>query len=451
MICKVRETIAKHQMLTGVSSVCAGVSGGADSVALLHVLKRLQPEFGYVLRVVHVNHLLRGEESDQDACFVKTLCDEWGVPCRIVECDVAAIAAAQKQSLETAGRAVRYAAFEEECCDAIAVAHTCSDSIETSLFHIARGTSLKGAGGIPPKNGPVIRPLIDCTRKEVEAYIQEHGLSNVTDSTNAEDEFSRNFVRHNVVQPMKERFPSFERHYALFMDDVSLTQSFLEEKADSLLERARTEDGYMLSLLQTAHPAVLQCAVHTLLSGKMQKQTEREHISLCCSAIKNGSGKIEIAPNLYFTVRDREVLLTNEEAFSSWQIEVTAVPSVIQSPYAAYRIEQFSGEARFAFDRRHWIDPNKVHGSALCLRSRAVGDVFSSPVRRQTKTLKKLFNEMKLSAKERAKCAILAAEREHTSTVIWLENVGVSADFQATQTTDPIWIISKERNTETHD
>ena len=303
MICKVRDTIAKHNMLSGVSSVCAGVSGGADSVALLHILKRLQSEFGFSLCVVHVNHLLRGEEAERDARFVQELCERWNIPCKKVERDVAAIAQAQKQSLETAGRAVRYAAFEEENCDVIAVAHTRSDSIETSLFHLARGTSLKGAGGIPPKNGNVIRPLIDCTREEIEAYLFENGLSFVTDSTNAEDAFSRNFVRHHVVQPLKARFPSFELSYAHFMEDAALAQLFLEERAKNLLDTAQGKEGYALSVLQSSHPAVLQCAVHMLLCEKMQKQTEREHVMLCVRAIQNGGEKIEIAPHCYFTVQ----------------------------------------------------------------------------------------------------------------------------------------------------
>ena len=450
MICKVRDTIAKHNMLSGVSSVCAGVSGGADSVALLHILKRLQPEFGFSLCVVHVNHLLRGEEAERDARFVQELCERWNIPCNLVECDVAAIAQAQKQSLETAGRAVRYAAFEEENCDVIAVAHTRSDSIETSLFHLARGTSLKGAGGIPPKNGNVIRPLIDCTREEIEAYLFENGLSFVTDSTNTDDLFSRNFMRHHVVQPLKARFPSFELSYAHFMEDAALAQLFLEERAKNLLDTAQGKEGYALSVLQSSHPAVQQCAVHKLLCEKMQKQTEREHVMLCVRAIQNGGVKIEIAPHCYFTVQKDTVAIKDEEPFSAWSVPVPGVPSTVQSPYGTYRINECCGDARFAFDRRFWIDPKKADG-ALCLRSRNAGDLFSSPVRKQTKTLKKLFNEMKLSASERAKCAVLAAENEHPSTVIWLENVGVSTGFQASQTTDPVWIISKERNAEPHD
>ena len=445
MTCKVLATLEKHGMLRDVSTVCVGVSGGADSVALLHLLCRLRETFRLSLRVVHVNHHLRGEEADRDAAFVRALCEGLGVPCVVCDYDVAAIAAERKLSVETCGRELRYAAFRAQGCDAIAVAHTRSDSIESSLFHLARGTSLRGAAGIPPKNGDVIRPLIDCTRDEVEAYVAENGLPFMTDRTNAEDVYTRNYIRHTVTAPLKERFPAFESGYARFMENAAIAQSFLDAAAKETLEQAKTETGWRLSPLQQAHPAVLQCCVQSLLSSVMEKQVEETHIRLCCRALQDGHGKVEIAAGQYFTVHQGSVFFSRKTVREFWSVPVERPSLRAAGPHGIYQITELSGEARLQADRRHRIDPKKAQGR-LCLRARKPGDVFHSPVRKQSKTLKKLFNEMKLSAPERAACAVLTADEA----IVWVEGVGVDAAFQADDTADPVWIIRKERNSAPH-
>ena len=140
----------------------------------------------------------------------------------------------------------RYAAFEQTGCDRIAVAHTRSDRIETSLFHLARGTSLKGAAGIPPRRGKVIRPLIDCTRTEIEAYAAEHNLSYITDETNFTDAYTRNAIRHRVVEPLREIIPSFEANWARFLDTAATQHDYLRRQANLALEQAKTDSDAVI-------------------------------------------------------------------------------------------------------------------------------------------------------------------------------------------------------------
>ena len=449
MTCKVLETIEKYRMLNGVSSLCVGVSGGADSVALLHILLRLREQFGYSVQVVHVNHHLRGEESDRDAAFVKDFCADLKVPCEIFDFDVAKIARTQKQSVELCGRELRYKAFRSMNCDAIAVAHTRSDSIETAIFHMARGTSLKGAAGIPPVNGDIIRPLICCTRSEIEAYIRQNMLSFITDSTNLTDDYARNFIRHQIIRPLTDRFPAFETCFSRFVDNAAITQDFLERESEKLRTEATNQNGFSLEKLQSAHPAVLQSLLRTLLSEKMQKPVEEDLILLCSRAVQRGSGKIQIAPDIYFSVRQQYVSFLKTQRSTGWSVVIESSDFPVETPHGIYRLTQHSGSQRFQTDRRHWIDPQKI-GFPLVLRSRLPGDVFFSPIRKQSKTLKKLFNEMKVPPSERNSVAVLASQDE-VQTVIWVENVGVSAAFQASKTTDPVWILQKERNAEPHD
>ena len=206
----VSQTIRQHDMLTGVYGVVVGLSGGVDSVTLLHVLMSLQDEFNFDLYAVHVNHNLRGQSSKEDENFVIRLCQSWDVPLQVYQADVKAHAAAHKQSIEEAGRSLRYhylkQGMEHFGANKIAVGHHQDDNAETVLLNLFRGTGLKGLCGIPPVNGPVIRPLLDVSRQSIEAYANKHNLAYVTDATNANLDHSRNYVRNQIIPAIRRQF-----------------------------------------------------------------------------------------------------------------------------------------------------------------------------------------------------------------------------------------------------
>ncbi len=203
MLDKVRDYASKWHMLQKEDCVIAGVSGGADSVCLLFVLLELQKELGFELVVAHVNHGLRGAFADADETYVKKLCEEKGIPCECYFEDVELFAKKRKQSTEEAGREVRKAFFKELLLKyegtKIALAHHKNDNAETLLLNLARGTGLKGLGGIAPVNGNIIRPLLCVTREEIEDYLDALGISYCQDATNAEDDYTRNRIRNHVL------------------------------------------------------------------------------------------------------------------------------------------------------------------------------------------------------------------------------------------------------------
>ncbi|MCM1544504.1 MAG: tRNA lysidine(34) synthetase TilS, partial [Ruminococcus sp.] len=176
MICKIISTIEKYDMLTNVKSVVVGVSGGADSICLLHFLSKIREKYGIVLSAVHINHNIRGEEAKRDENFVRCFCNSLGIECHVFSIDVPKLAKDLSLSEEECGRKVRYECFNKINADAVAVAHTLSDSIETVIFNLTRGTGLKGVCGIPPVRDNIIRPLIEITRDEVEEYCEMIGL-----------------------------------------------------------------------------------------------------------------------------------------------------------------------------------------------------------------------------------------------------------------------------------
>ncbi|MDE7285608.1 MAG: tRNA lysidine(34) synthetase TilS [Lachnospiraceae bacterium] len=201
MVKKVLEYVEKYRMIESGDTIVAGVSGGADSVCLLFMLLEIQKQVPFLIEVVHINHGIR-QDAAKDACFVRELCAQRGLPFHLVEEDVKERAKKHGVSQEEEGRAVRYHAFETvlgEKRGKIAVAHNSNDRAETMLFHLFRGTGLTGAGGIRPVNEKIIRPLLCLRRNEIEKWLGTKGLSYCQDCTNEQDLYTRNRIRHHIL------------------------------------------------------------------------------------------------------------------------------------------------------------------------------------------------------------------------------------------------------------
>ncbi len=193
--------VKKYGMISAHDMIVAGVSGGADSVCLLFVLLEMKKRIPFTVKVVHVNHGIR-EDADRDEEFVKEICEKFHLPFYLVRVDIKELAARSGRSEEEEGRWVRYQAFRDVLGDVpgkIAVAHNSNDRAETMLFHLFRGTGLGGALGIRPVNGSIIRPLLGVTREEIEKWLSQRNISYCIDSTNAQDLYTRNKIRHHIL------------------------------------------------------------------------------------------------------------------------------------------------------------------------------------------------------------------------------------------------------------
>ncbi len=230
---KVIKTIEEHSLLNGVKRLGLAFSGGVDSAVLFDVLLSLRKRYGFSLFALHINHMIRGEESDRDEDFVKLKCGICGVKAFIERVNVPCLAESGMLSLETAARNARYFAFEAlqklHSLDAVATAHNADDNAETLIFNLTRGGYLDGVCGIPYKRGDIIRPLLKASREEIASYAKEYGVTYVTDSTNAATKYSRNKIRRYVIPALKEINPSF-------LDTVERETSFFKELRDSLAQ-----------------------------------------------------------------------------------------------------------------------------------------------------------------------------------------------------------------------
>ena len=407
---KFLNTVRTCGMLRPGDAVVAGVSGGADSMSLLCLLLEQREALGLsVMEVCHLHHGLRGEEADRDLCFVRDFCRARGVPFHARRMDAAAAARDTGTSVEEAGRRARYAFFGETA-DAlalrlgvspervkIATAHTLGDNAETVLLNLIRGCSLGGLCGIPPVRGRIVRPLIECSREELERYLAEAGVSYVQDGSNISDEYRRNRLRHGVLPLLRSENPALEQTLFRMTSVLRAEEDYLSERTVELLRGARRSVRppiYDRAPLAAAHEALRSRAAAALL-GLSGGSVDARKTRALSEAVLRGSGAVPVGPGLRWRVRPSCVFLEREQE----------VPE--PAPFEPGRTYSF-GEGRVFGEPlqdicelskkihenglKNTLDCDKIKGT-LILRSRAEGDAVRLTGRGCEKRLKKLFSE----------------------------------------------------------
>lgn len=441
MICKIKETIEKYGMFSSGRSVTVGVSGGADSCTLLHVLCRLKEEYSLNITAAHVNHGIRGEEADRDENFVKDFCSSLGVELKILHCDVPSLAKESGMGLEECGRKIRYEFFESIDRSAlIATAHNLSDRCETLLFNIARGTSSKGLSSIPAVRGNIIRPLICCSRSEIEKYCQENDIKYVTDSTNADDFYARNRIRLNVIPELKKINPSFESAAARLVECAECDNDYFSFHTNELLKRSALPGGYDAKILLGEHPAIRGRAVFSLIEKETGKIPEANHVKNVESILTGG--KTQILGGVSVSVKNGLLTFGEQPKTKSWSFDAEPEKEII-TPTAKVNLQIIhnSSAVKIQFVHKNVLDFERIVGK-LTLRSRREGDEIKIAGRNCTKKIKKLFVEAKIADKN-AVC-ILADENGP----VWVEGFGCAERCKVTKNTSVILKADVKRGTQ---
>ncbi len=307
------EAVKKYDMLKAGDAVTVGLSGGADSCALAHVMFTLRDELGISVSACHINHNLRGAESDGDEAFVRKFCAELSIPLEVYNIDVKG-ALGKHESLEEAARRLRYECFEnarEKYGSKLATAHTANDNAETVLMNIIRGTGTKGLAGIPPVRGYFIRPLIFCSREQTEEYCRLNSIDYVTDSTNLIDDCTRNRIRHKVLPMLKEFNPSVIEAITRMTAAVADDEAFIAEQSLKCAEECRKGIGYDSRRLKELSPAVKFRIIASELKAHDVEPT-RLRISQCCEIIEKEFGKVNLCKNRFAYVR-KKIFYVGEE------------------------------------------------------------------------------------------------------------------------------------------
>lgn len=416
--------IKEEQMIPPNTTVIVGLSGGADSVTLLHVLRELQPSLRLsALVAVHINHQLRGEESLRDQRFCEALCKEWKIPLEIRFFDVSALAKQEGKGIEEMARELRYNAFREIASShekaIIATAHTATDNAETVILHLCRGCGLHGLTGIPPKRGMICRPLLACTREEIEKYCHENALQYVSDSTNTDTRYARNRVRHEVIPVLKSINPQVEQAFSRVISQVRMTDAYVEKLAKEVLECAKTEkQGCWLKDPFLNVDTVIQSTALYLLCRTLNIGCEEQHIQEVITQLPDigtvslPADYICVIDSKTFTIKGKKPKRRNKvqqpitvETGKSYAFcdDVYTLTLLSKAEY-----EQKLNNSKFSFQNACSYD--RISGS-LILRHREAGDAFHPSGRGCGKTLKKLFNETKTERETRETVPILCDEK----------------------------------------
>ena len=293
MIREVKNAVARYNIPLSGRTVAVGVSGGADSMALLHVLLELKDEFGMKIIACHVNHGIRGETADRDEKFVVEACKKLGVEARVLRADVPGTAKKMHLGVEECGRRIRYDFFNSVADDVIiATAHTLSDRSETLLLNITRGASVKGLCSIPAVRGNIVRPLIDCTRADIEKYCSDNSIAFVTDETNFEDIDSRHCIRLNVRPELKKLNPSLEKAFLRLISNAEEENDFMDGFSREILGKVRLAEGYDAGLLNKQHRAVRKRVIFEIINTETGIIPEAVHIEQVDGILSGGRTEI---------------------------------------------------------------------------------------------------------------------------------------------------------------
>ncbi len=440
---KVIKTITEHQLITRDSIVAVGFSGGADSVTLLHILANNREKLGIKeIKAIHLHHGIRGEEADRDLQFSKEFCEKLNIEFIYFYENIPEIAKQTGESLEECARRIRYECFQKVNCDVVATAHNLNDNIETFLLNLTRGASLSGLCGIPYKREKIIRPLLDIARAEIEEYVAQNGLEYVTDSTNLCDDYTRNKLRHNVLPQLFAINPSFDKAFSKCVENLNLSNDFIVSEANKLFNESDCGDYFDCKVFENTHNALKYQVISLILKQKKAQNISREHIIAVNNIIETG-GSADVGNGITVTVERKKLYFGKPTVTEYFEISFQKDTEKLITPVGEYEITKTDKDLQKLNkqDMDNLIDCDKIFGET-CWRNRRDGDSFVPRNRKCTKTLKRLFNDEKISLSKRSEMLILSDEKG----IVWTEFFGVADRCKVTNESKNIIDIKKVGN-----
>ncbi len=429
----------EHKLETPMLVV--GVSGGIDSMVLLHLLHSQKLS----LSVAHCNFQLRGKESDEDEAFVVNYCRQNGIPCFVKQFQTTQIAKEKGISIEMAARELRYAWFEELRAELrashVAIAHNQNDSIETFFLNLTRGTGLKGLQGIKPVSGTILRPLITVKRNDIVQYAESFNLNYRTDSTNLTDIYRRNYIRHNIIPLFEELNPSF---LATMEQNMSLLASY-SAIVDSQVGAARSsftkkESGELHLDIDkfTALPG-WKSILYEILSDYGFSVGEIEN-AITLATSQTGK-RIESATHTLWKNRNNLVVAPNQLPESE-AVTISQSEGKIDLPVTlSWETKVLTGEDLPRITSMAILDPEALT-YPITLRRWKPGDTFTPSGMKGSKKVSDFLTDVKVDSPQRSRIYVL----ESGNKIVWIVGLRISEQFRKHGKTGPA-VVFQLQNT----
>ncbi|MCH5248990.1 MAG: tRNA lysidine(34) synthetase TilS [Lachnospiraceae bacterium] len=488
---KVKKYIEQQQMIMGGDVILAGVSGGADSVCLLYMLSELSKELGFDLVTVHVHHGLR-EDADKDAAYVEELCNKLGVPFYLRQVDMLGYAKEMGLSSEEAGRRLRYQAFEDVLKEVhetnkvkvrdrtaykIAVAHNKNDKAETMLFNLFRGSGLKGLGSIRSVRDNIIRPILCLGRAEIETWLEQRNIAFCIDSTNEDDTYTRNKIRHHILPFAEEQISKNSvAHISDAADVLAETEDYIRKQTLLAYERCTYElqeksvqieddenDGLTLDLniFRQEEPFLQKMILlHCMeMLTPHRKDITKEHIAALMEISSKGGSKELFLPYGLTAYKQYDTLVILKKAEKSnglTQISETCpqrsvlVPGETEVPGLGTLEFKYLEKNEFFYKKDQiipqktytkWFDCDKITG-VLVLRTRKTGDYLTIDSTLRKKSVKEYMINEKIPKMQRDSIYLLA-DGPH---ILWVPGYRISQYYKVDESTKRILQVRLKEN-----
>lgn len=458
MIQKIEQYMVQQNMIEPGDVVVVGVSGGADSICLVHILAGLREKLQFDIKAVHIHHGIRGEEATRDEKYAVEFCQNLGISCEVKYYDVPALAKQTGESMEAVGRRVRYEAFSKvDGVTKIAVAHHKNDQAETVLFHMTRGTSLRGMGGMNAVNGMIIRPLLCVKRGDIEAYLKAKNIPYCMDSTNLSNDYARNRIRNQVISELEQVNAGAVEHIADLALDMQEAFGYIKSQAEKVMEQAVFRNEEQAIVLKTdvlreccpyLRKEIISLTLEKLLPGL--DEVNRGHLEQVEGLLeKNTSAQIDLPygavavreyDGIAFYANDRNnvqdsrdntgLFYGNEQKFD------------IKQECIELCVRDFDGNWKNqSNDYTKVFDYDKIKDK-LSIRKRMPGDYIVLDDKGSKKSLKSFFIDRKIPQKYRDRIW-LVTENHH---VLWIIGQRISSYYKTDENTKRALVIRIRRN-----
>ncbi len=408
------------KLISPNSTIAVALSGGSDSMALLHYMLSKADKFQLNIIALNVEHGIRGEQSLSDTKFCIDYCAKIGVPILTYSVDAPALSKAEKLSLEEAGRKLRYECFfdalKQKKCDMIATAHHLDDNLESILFNLFRGTGVQGATGIAKNyQNKIIRPFLNLNKSEIDEYVKAHAIPFVTDKTNFSTDYTRNALRINVIPKIKELFPKASASLLRFAEILQSENDYLEEISQKNLNSTNGR----VEIFIPVHPAIFSRAtIKALKILGLEKDYEKIHVDQAYSLVDKPNGTSIDLPQGVCAIREYDkIVFFKKQAVKNFVIPFSIGKHELGSETVT--VNQLKTLPK-DLKRGLFADKDKIPSSAV-IRRKTDGDVFTK-FGGGTKSLGDYLTDLKIPKRERENLVVLAVDNQ----VLAIFNLAVS-------------------------
>jgi tRNA(Ile)-lysidine synthase len=442
---KVLRFIKENELLSAGEKILVALSGGPDSVFLLHFLNKFKKKYKIEIGAAHINHLLRGEDSERDELFCKTICDELSIPFYLFRKDIKTYSKKNKMSLESAGRKIRYEFFEKisktNQYDKIVTAHNADDNAETVLLNLIKGTGIKGIAGIPLRRINIVRPILSLTKKEILNYLDKYQFEYRVDESNLSNDFERNFLRNKVIPLIQRNInPAFSNSALTTSLNLQGLNSGLSEIVSELKSVVKINRNKLISIpidfIKKSNDFFISYTVKEIIDENFSVKLESNDLKKIFSLAKKQSGKSEeLSANLIALKERNDIIIQKKSIQLKTDVKKLSIGGNLKLAFRTISITEIKkNEVKISKSKNEEFISADSLSNVFMVRNWKEGDKFFPIGMQGTKKISDYLNDIKINSFEKKEQLIL----ENNGRIVWVIGKRLDDRFKITSKTKKV-------------